>query len=588
MEPRPVAGGTRSVLLVVFTLASALHLYAWYVHPGRPSLTNNSITGWYGGSRDQIEYIAEARALASGHLPGTYWGDSRWQGRTRPPGAAGTVYAYGLGYPILGVPFVWLGLDRDPFLVPDTIAFGVICCMTFLLARRFVDDTAALVFTIALAVASPLLRFTVMTWNTTTTTIAVLASLLVVTSERRDLRIGLGLGAALSLCYAARYTDVAWCCVIVAAGLFLRGGSGRTRGTVALVAATAVTLGLTFIAVGWTQHAVFGDFFRNPYHYHLHNGNRGDSLADFRLAQVPRAFTEVFVTARSGPQAVDEPHTSVLRAFPWVVAAPFGLALLWRRRHRYRGVIAVAAAASVAASVFYLAYWSGTGADLVNNNIRFFVPWFALWGLLAAVAYSGMVRRGAAVLQGSPTPAATAGRSWLWWGCAALIPVALAAIARFSLQAPTRVDLVERFGEVEKRPVTATFDVRPVRMMAVTQPAVSAPVPSRLTWSVTIPDHARLAVALAVDEDAAAAGQTIEFRIGISDGSTYADLLVRRVNPGDNPADRGWLPVTIDLESYSGRRVGLIFGTNTLAPLAPGTRAPAAYWGAPVLSGYVP
>jgi hypothetical protein len=452
----------RRVLLVVFLLASALHLYSWYVNPNRPSLRIGATMGWYGASADHINYVREARALADGVLPGIYWDyDRNAPRRDRPPDIEVSDYAYGLGYPVLGVSFMNLGLRRDPFVIPDMVAFGLIICLALQLARRLMSERAALVFAGALALASPVLAFTVVPWNTTVTVVAVLAALVVATSDRRDWKIGALVGLALSLCYAARFSDVVWPVLIVAAGAAAT-WRRNIKGSAAMVAVAAGMFVATCLVVGWTQHVVFGDFFTNPYHYHLHAGNRGDSLAEFRLGQVPSAFTEVFVTAKTGGLRVPEPHTSVLRMFAWLVAAPFGLVMLIRRRHPHLGPLLVATAASLVASVFYLSYWSGTGADLVHDNLRFFVPWFPLWGLLAAVAWTALAERGAAAmhtdrdaaLRSSPPPPNNPRHRWMMAAVVAVMAATLAGV--WYVNRPIVIDLVQRFSEAQKRPVGAS------------------------------------------------------------------------------------------------------------------------------------
>ncbi len=379
-------------LFIIFSVAVALNLYAWYVHPDRPSLSHTVVTGWYGGGADQLNYAREARALSHGTLPGLDWDYAKGEARPNlPPGTQISDYAYGLGYPLLGVPFIWIGLNQDPFVIPNAIAFGLLICMAWCLARRFLSEEAALIFAGALAVASPLLPFTVQPWNTITTAIAILTALLIATSDRRGWKVGVALGATISLCYAARFSDAFWPIVIVAAG-FLPSWHER-KGTLTAVSIAALMLVATYLAVGWTQIVVFGDFFLSPYHYHFHNSVRGDSLADFQIAQAPWAFIQVFLTAMSRTGRVAEPHTSILRAMPWVVATPAGVVWLIRRRHPHRDVMIAAALASIAASIFYLAYWSGTGDDIQHDNMRFFVPWLPLWGLFAAVAIEILVRR---------------------------------------------------------------------------------------------------------------------------------------------------------------------------------------------------
>jgi hypothetical protein len=39
----------------------------------------------------------------------------------------------------------------------------------------------------------------------------------------------------------------------------------------------------------------------------------------------------------------------------------------------------------VASSVFYLSFAAGGGKDLAVGGLRYFAPWFPLWGVLAAL-----------------------------------------------------------------------------------------------------------------------------------------------------------------------------------------------------------
>ena len=56
------------------------------------------------------------------------------------------------------------------------------------------------------------------------------------------------------------------------------------------------------------------------------------------------------------------------------------------------------------------------------------------------------------------------------------------------------------------------------------------------------------------------------FRLGVSDGRTYDELLKQHVDPLHNTSDRRWIPVTIDLSAYAGQQVDIIFNTNSSLP----------------------
>src|SRR6476646_6267150 len=159
----------RYVFVSVFVVAVVYFFYCWGVQPGRPPLSSlhaSAVNGWYGGGSDQINYAREARALASGKLPGIYWDYSKWQPRPdRPPNAEVSDYAYGLGYPILGVPSIWLGLRGDPFVIPDAIAFGAAACLVFAISPRLFRDQIALIVTAAVVFATPMANYFATPWN---------------------------------------------------------------------------------------------------------------------------------------------------------------------------------------------------------------------------------------------------------------------------------------------------------------------------------------------------------------------------------------------------------------------------------------
>ena len=59
------------------------------------------------------------------------------------------------------------------------------------------------------------------------------------------------------------------------------------------------------------------------------------------------------------------------------------------------------------------------------------------------------------------------------------------------------------------------------------------------------------------------------------------------MNPFGNASDKGWKEVVLDLSTYAGETVDLIFNTHSSAPPAPGTpptddrNGDLALWGAP-------
>lgn len=151
-----------------------------------------------------------------------------------------------------------------------------------------------------------------------------------------------------------------------------------------------------------------------------------------------------------------------------------------------------------------------------------------------------------------------------------LIVLVVIWYTRREREAPVAVDLLERFPTAEKRS-TGPSD-QPVSIVDVTinddkRRAIFAHPTSRIIWKLTVPNDAGLRTALALRPDAwTKEGDGVLFRIGISDGRTYEELLNQHVNPAHVEDDRTWIPVTIDLSAYAGEDVEIIFNTNSSLP----------------------
>ncbi len=98
-----------------------------------------------------------------------------------------------------------------------------------------------------------------------------------------------------------------------------------------------------------------------------------------------------------------------------------------------------------------------------------------------------------------------------------------------------------------------------------------------------MPARARLELFLAIKEDAWSKGTDgVYFRVGVSQGDNYKDQLQRHVDPYRVEADRGWIPVSIDLREYAGQTVNVIFNTHESVPgIAPDGLFDFAVFGAP-------
>ena len=149
------------------------------------------------------------------------------------------------------------------------------------------------------------------------------------------------------------------------------------------------------------------------------------------------------------------------------------------------------------------------------------------------------------------------------------------------------VDLIDRFSNAEKRTLmadkSAAFSVIDATINGEIKRAIFTRPASRIIWRVTIPKDAWLRTSLALKPEAwAKPGDGVYFRIAVSDGRNYEELLAQQVNPGARPGDRRWIPVNLDLSAYADQAVEVIFNTNTSPPKAGDDRRnDLALWGAP-------
>ena len=153
------------------------------------------------------------------------------------------------------------------------------------------------------------------------------------------------------------------------------------------------------------------------------------------------------------------------------------------------------------------------------------------------------------------------------------------------------IDLVDTFPEAEKRTkaptLEMTFALEDVTIAGQRKQCIYATPEARIIWSVTIPEHAKLETAFGMREDSwdKPDANGAQFRIGISDGRTYDELLRQIVNPSANQADRRWQTVSLDLSAYAGRRVQVIFNTDPGPPGDGNTAYDFSVWGEPRIVG---
>jgi hypothetical protein len=146
------------------------------------------------------------------------------------------------------------------------------------------------------------------------------------------------------------------------------------------------------------------------------------------------------------------------------------------------------------------------------------------------------------------------------------------------------IDLIERFGEAQKRPAADLFSVAEVALAGESKRAIAInpTAGTRIIWKVRVPDDGWLWVSVGMKPEAwTQEGDGVKFLVGVSDGRAFEQLFEQHLHPFANPGDRKWLPVRVDLSTYAGEEVDLIFNTYASPAGATDERNDYALWGTP-------
>lgn len=355
------------LLLLAIALSAALFTFIYLIDPNRPGIATPE--GWFGFA-DQGQYLAMAKALSS-------------FGMDQP------TFMYGPGYPVFAVPFLWMGLDYDPFVIVNGLALVATITMTFIVGQRLGGRLVGAIAAFGLLFATPLVAFTTQPWNSTISVLALLVVLIVATNERIELWSAALLGLAPGAAFAARYVDGIFIGAVALAVVISRHRELGRRGIAVAIGVGAVPV----LLVLWMQWAVLGSPFTTPYASHGRGDGTGPTDADlgaYDLLGAPRSFFGMFISpyllgGKSG-------GASMLQSAFWFILAIPGAWLAGRRGSPRRAVVLTAAVASVAAIVFYTSF-HGAGAGSVQfGSLHYFKAWWPLWAILSALAIARIGR----------------------------------------------------------------------------------------------------------------------------------------------------------------------------------------------------
>jgi hypothetical protein len=152
------------------------------------------------------------------------------------------------------------------------------------------------------------------------------------------------------------------------------------------------------------------------------------------------------------------------------------------------------------------------------------------------------------------------------------------------------IDLLPALPQAEKRaapmPVDQAIKVVTATLNGESKTCILEQGFGRIEYTLTVPPDSWFSASLGVDAVAwDKEGDGVLFRMGVSSGTTYEELLNQHVNPTANASDRRWIPVAVDLSAYAGREVKIVLSTNPSLPGRPtDLRNDLGLWGTPAVT----
>lgn len=355
--------------VAIWLVSVGYGFFAWWIYGWRPGVFQ---AGGYVTWFDQSSYIKQTALLANFALPN--------------PDA----YQYGLGYPIVGVPFYWMGVTADPLLIPDLILLATSMVLSFRLALRLTDSRViAYALILILLFSSPLIVLTIVPWSTSVTLICVVGALLVA-SRPFSASGSLWMGFFAGWSFSARYIDVLLILFIAVYYIALERGVALAKA----VGCFAATAGTQVVLVAISQWLVFGSPLITPYTSHVDKmtGTSDQSLAHYRWQVIPRHFWETFVSGWDTPVGTRSDHDPLLFITPILILLPLGIWLAIQRSPGLRGFHVAAITGTLVQGAIYLSFRAGGGGNLHFNNARYWIASYPYWLILSLVAAVWLAR----------------------------------------------------------------------------------------------------------------------------------------------------------------------------------------------------
>jgi hypothetical protein len=372
--------GLDPALFVLVLFAGAYFCLYYLTDPARPADVFSVLgfqdyvkypLGWW-GYYDQSQYIGMANALANFDYA-----------------ALQATYSYGLGYPVVAVPVLWLGIDKDPFVLFNLFAFVFTIFATYKAAKHFISPFAGLLAGFALTFATPLIVYTAQPWNSTVCLVAISSILLIATAKAPGKLLAITAGFMVGWVFAARYVDIVWLLPIAAASLY----RGSFKQLIRLGLFSAIGAFIWLVPVLYSHNSFFGSPLKTPYVNHIgleEDSGSDQQLSAYQLDNIPSAALGMFVSPRLAQQ--EDVDRGWLVTMFWILAAIPG-AFILLKNPKNRWLFGTFIVANIVAYLFYLSFRASTPYSLKYGILHYFKMFWPGLVIMAVAFFDKQLRK---------------------------------------------------------------------------------------------------------------------------------------------------------------------------------------------------
>ena len=278
-------------------------------------------------------------------------------------------YDYGLGYPILAVPFMSV-MPNDPFLIPNFIIWIISVGLFYKICRKIFGNNIYPVFCSFFYIfTTNIIQYVVIPWNSTVVLIANLVILYLAVNDKRSIRRSLLVCLMLIWILSARYIDIVFYTLL--STLYFWPYLIKRDYKHLLKAALLLVFGIFLILS--THKLKFGSFLKTPYAHHMDpQGKISDQdIRKYNLKYVLPDLKGILVGSKEYSY-----FPSLLNASFYFILIPFGMLIGLNKKDRKFTLIT--GSSMFLSFIFYASFPHFSINGLKVGAIHYVKAWFPI------------------------------------------------------------------------------------------------------------------------------------------------------------------------------------------------------------------